>query len=183
MYRDVDVRILTIPDKDIQSVRKAFAGRTDVLPLATYSMPDEIWKLFCHGEGPLVTNWCHAVYNQAGVPVEYMRSKFRVELHAFKRTGLECGKYIYVHDDPERNRSIQVTSDLPVFRVSEWLDRLTNIFDYCLIIENAAEVHCMHSSHAWLVELMGLGRRETNINCPNHSVRMVFTEDRWTFKK
>ena len=193
MYRDVDVGIVTVPDKTAQTVRECL-GSGDVLPLATYAIPENLWKFLCHGEGPLVTNWCHAVYNQAGVPIEYMRSRFRVdrdpirELRAFKLTCLERGQYVYVHDDPERDRKIPVTGGLPVFRVSEWYTRLTNLFDYCLIIENAAEVHCMHSSHSWLVELLGLGRKETNffynLECPHpyHSVKTVFTDDRWTFK-
>ena len=193
MYRDVDVGIITVPDKTAQSVFKSVAGR-DVLALATYSIDERLWKFLCHGEGPLVTNWCHAVYNQAGVPIEYMRSKFFVkrepirELRAFKLAGLEPGKYVYVHDDPERDRTIKSTSDLPIFRVSEWYTRLNNIFDYIMIIEHAAEVHCMHSSHAWLIDLLGLGRKETNffynLGCPNpyHSVKTVFTDERWTFK-
>jgi hypothetical protein len=189
MYKDADIGIITVPDKTAQTVHR-IVGNGDVLPLATYSIPENLWKFLCHGEGPIVTNWCHAVYNQAGVPVEYMRTKFRVErdpireLRAFKLTGLERGKYIYVHDD--RDRAIKVNSDLPIFRVSEW-SNLVNLFDFCLLIENAAEIHCIHSVHAWLVDLLGLGKRETNffynIKCqhPYHSVKTVFTDDRWTF--
>ena len=188
MYRDADIGIITVPDKTAQTVHRVLGGG-DVLPLATYAIPENLWKFLCHGEGPLVTNWCHAVYNQAGVPVEYMRSKFHVErdhireLRAFKLTGLERGKYIYVHDD---HRAINMTSDLPIFRVSEW-SAFVNLFDFCLIIENAAEIHCIHSVHAWLVNLMKFGKRETNffynINCqhPEQSVRTVFTDDHWTF--
>lgn len=193
MYKDADVGIITVPDKSPQTVFKTVAGR-DVLALATYALDERLWKFLCHGEGPLVTNWCHTVYNQACVPIEYMRSKFHVErdpireLRVFKLVGFEPGQYLYVHDDPERNRNIHVTSNLPVFRVSEWYTRVNNIFDYIMLIENAAEVHCMHSSHAWLIELMNLGRKETNffynLGCPNpyESVQTVFTEDRWTFK-
>jgi len=193
MYRDADIRIITVPDKSPQTVFRAVAGG-DVLPLATYAVDERVWKYLCHGEGPILTNWCHAVYNQAAVPIEYMRSRFHVERDAtrermaFNRTGLEPGKYVYIHDDPERDRTIQVDTDLPVFRVSEWYQKITNIFDYCMIVEHAAEVHCMHSSHSWLIELLGLGRKETNflynLRCPhpNQSVHTVFTDDRWTFK-
>ena len=53
--------------------------------------------------------------------------------------------YIFIHDDPNRgyvvNRSL-IESNLKVITPI----KTENIFDYCTILENAKQVHCMDSS-------------------------------------
>jgi hypothetical protein len=68
-----------------------------------------------------------------------------------------------------------------------------NVFDYLGVLENAKEIHCINSSWAWVVELFKIGSNKTNFfNCslansasfqPPSTVKMVFTDSRWTFKE
>lgn len=67
------------------------------------------------------------------------------------------GPYLFLHDDPGRGYVIdrrRVTPDLPIIRP---LPGLTpNIFDYALVMERAAEIHCMDSSFRHVADTLGL---------------------------
>lgn len=202
MYRDIDnVKVLVTPTKQPQDIFEVYKSTGyDLMPLATYRIDEEMWKLLCHHDNesklwslnPLMTNWCEAVYNQAGVNIKYMRSDFKVvrdkerEEKLMKTYDLEPGKYIFVHDSDGRRLTIE--SDLKVFNADSTWNDFPNIFDYITVIENAKEVHCIHSSYAWMIEMLGVGSPEKNffynIKCqhPYHSVKCVFSDDIWTFK-
>lgn len=205
MYRDNPrVKVVSVSDTSPKSVFEAAqATGYSILPLATYSLDPEFWKLVCHNNGdskmgnvnPRITNWCHSVYNQAGVNIDYMRSKFKVERDEqreqefFDKLGLVKGEYVYVHDDPSRGRDLEKFLKYSnVFNPNDYYSEYPNIFDYIKVIENAKEVHVMHSSHAWLIELLRLGDPSKNffynINSvnPYDSVKCVFTDSIWTFK-
>lgn len=98
------------------------------------------------------------VYKKLGVPLEKKWGSFFVEKdrareEAFsKKTGL-LGPYQFVHDDSrfplDRAR---ISQTLPIFEPI--IDLTNNIFDYCTLIEKAAEIHVVDSSFINLVDLL-----------------------------
>ncbi len=203
MYRDNDrIKMIPLSDTSPKVVHEtALSTGYDILPLATYLLDAEVWKLMCHNDGdsqmgpvnPRITNWCHAVYNQAGVNIDYMRSKFRVdrdlerEESVMKKFGLVPGEYVFVHDN--KSRKLNLNFSLPVFNPDDHYNEVPNIFDYVTIINNAKEVHCIHSCYAWLIELLRLGDPSRNFfynmkhQHPDDSVRCVFSDVLWNFKE
>jgi hypothetical protein len=169
----------------------------DILPLATYGMQDNVWKGVAHGSNPLAT-WAHIPYFQAKVNPEYMKTKFYVkrdperEQALMDRHGLTGKEYIFVHNEPDRHSLHVVQSKYPIFN-PDTKESPFNVFDYLGVLENAKEIHCINSSWAWVVELFKIGSNKTNfLNCtlanstsfqPASTVKMVFTDDRWTFKE
>lgn len=202
MYRDIPrVKVLVIDDTSPKSIFEAAQSTGyEVLPLATYSLDVEFWKLMCHNNGdskmgpvnPRITNWCHAVYNQAGVNIDYMRSKFKVdrdlerERAVMDKFGLVPGEYIFVHDG--KDRKLNLNTNVKIFNADDHYKEVPNIFDYITIIENAKEVHCVHSCYNWLIELLRIGNPSKNffynIRCinPYDSVKAVFSDTIWSFK-
>ena len=181
MYRDISkkVDIILVPTTSPQVVWNevnnkamayAMAGlKTEIKPLATYCLTDDEWAARTQKEGQ--SNWSKLVYDQAGLSHSVMRDKFKVVRDPSRELVLEEKEYIFVHDDPERDRVIPIEKDIHVFkphskvtnRSEEFFEcNVKNIFDYTGIIENAKEIHCMNSSYNWMVELMKLGKKETN---------------------
>lgn len=104
------------------------------------------------------------IYAQAGVPHQIRWSDFNYarnimrEKQLFAELGCERGQYIFVHDDPKRNLSIDaklLPKNLSVIRPKTGLKGFS-FFDYIYIIENAAEVHCIESSFAALIEQLDI---------------------------
>jgi hypothetical protein len=102
-------------------------------------------------------------YRQAGVPFEERWTSFRFcrdkkrETELADSYGFAPKKYIFVHEDPARGYLIdrsRIESPLPV--VSPRTNPPARFFDYAGILENAAEIHCIESSFAALIEGMGL---------------------------
>lgn len=95
-------------------------------------------------------------YLQFNVPFDYRWSKFKVnrnlesEHNLFNQMNLVENQYIFLHDRPPWliNKS-HLSTDLPIISPS-W--DVNNIFDYCYIIENANEIHCIDSSFKNLVD-------------------------------
>jgi len=187
MYRDIadKVDIVLVDTTNPREVWSQVKG--DVIPLATYGMHDENWKFMTQGQGNLMSNWAHGVYIQAGVNPRYMYTKFKVIRDESRELKPEHEKYIFIHDDAERKQTIDVDTDLPVYRPE--IEKTPNIFDYITLIENAEQFHGMNSSYSWMVELMKLGNPNKNffhINIAHtyyapRSVKTVFSDDIWTF--
>ena len=203
-HHDVIVYSLKPEEESIQSIMELLKHenvRDNGIFLATYKIPDQIWlQMLSDPTYGTMTNWAYGVYMQAGVNPYYMRSKFHVERDLereeklFNHYGLTEGEYIFVHDNPgsdlkDGTRKVDVKSDLKIFNPNDTYKEFPNIFDYATIIENAKEVHCMHSCYVWLIDLLNLGRKETNflhINVahtyyPTHAIKTTFNEDLWTF--
>ena len=168
----------------------------EIIPLSTYGLDDHTWADLTQTEGK--SNWSAVVYHQAHVPLEYMRSKFKLVRDKSRELLPPDTPYIFVHDDPERGRTIDVETEYDIFKPHSKVTNLKeeyfesnvpNIFDYISIIENAKEVHCMNSSYNWFIELMQLGKKETNFfhTTVAHKyyspsiVKQVFSDDVWTF--
>jgi len=216
MYRDISEKVKVIPLEttsvsEIQEKIRTYKNAT-VIPLATYGMDDASWSAYTK-----MTNWAHGVYLQAKVNPSYMYTKFKVERDRSIEIGnsKECDwpaelwekvdedmaivkDYIFVHDDPERDRYIHVKSDLHIYKPhSKLIDKKQelfqcehpNIFAYVSLIERAKEVHCMNSSYNWMIELMKLGDKTKNnfhVNVAHtyytpDIVKTVFSDSMWTF--
>jgi len=208
MYRDLGDQIdfifvdTTNPQHVWQKVQKVMDYHSKneygsrIIPLSTYGMDDNTWAQWTQTEGR--SNWSEVVYNQAGIPHEYMRTKFKLIREPERELKPPEKPYIFVHDDPERGRVINVDTEFDVFKPHSKVTNLKeeyfesnvpNIFDYISIIENAKEVHCMNSSYNWFIELMKLGKKETNFfhTTVAHKyykpsiVKQVFSDEVWTF--
>ena len=66
--------------------------------------------------------------------------------------------YIFLHEDVNRNyiidRNYIINKDLRIISPIEGLT--DNIFDYCYLLENAKEVHCIDSSFRLLADSINL---------------------------
>lgn len=198
MYRDIQdkVEIILVDDTNPSTVWSQVKGT--VIPLATYGMDDQSWAFMTQGQGSVMSNWAHGVYIQAGVNPKYMYSKFKVIRDPSKEFTIDEKKYIFVHDDPERDRVIHVDTDKFIYKPdSKVVDRRQeffkcerpNIFEYISVIENADEVHCMNSSYNWMIELMKIGTPKKNFFHLDiahkyygpRTVKTVFSDEVWTF--
>ena len=198
MYRDISdkVELILLDTIDPQEIRKHCKG--DVLPLCTYGMDDHSWNFMTQGPGSIMSNWAHGVYIQAGINPKYMYSKFKVIRDKTKEFTIDKDSYIFVHDDPERDRCINIETDKYVYKPhSKLIDKnmeffqceRPNIFEYLTVIENADEVHCMNSSYNWMIDLMNIGDNSKNFfhtyaahpYYTPRTVKTVFNDDVWTF--
>lgn len=101
-------------------------------------------------------------YAQLGLPYDLRWSGQRIdrdpgrEQALFERLVPGGGPYVFLHDDRSRGYLIdrrRVRTDLPV--VVPPPAATDNIFDYGLVLERAAEIHCMDSSFRHLVDSLG----------------------------
>jgi len=76
------------------------------------------------------------------------------EKRLFKYYNLKEYEYVFLHDDKERNFVINLDyitkNNLKIVRPIKGLT--DNIFDYCYLLENAFEIHCMDSSFKNLID-------------------------------
>lgn len=72
------------------------------------------------------------------------------EKKLFSKLNLEAKEYIFVHDDSSRNLIIDEKYFLNRTVIRPF--KTNNIFEWCYIIENAEEVHCICSSFKALVD-------------------------------
>ena len=101
-----------------------------------------------------------AFYAQAGIPFSERWDRFSLgrdrdaERALFETFHVREGQYVFVHDDAARNyvlnRKYVVNNNLQI--VSFARGSTQNIFDYCYLIENATEIHCMDSSFKQLAD-------------------------------
>ena len=100
------------------------------------------------------------LYALAGVPFEKKWSSFFVARdttreNAFFSRVVPAQPYQFVHDDTIYGGSMstaKLNSSLPVVRAEK--DLTDNIFDYCAVIERAAEIHVVDSVFMYLVDCL-----------------------------
>ncbi len=107
-----------------------------------------------------------AFYSQFNLPIETKWKKFYVnrdlnkENKLFQSLNIEKGKYIFLHEDTSRNfkinRDLIQDKSLPIIEPHQ----TSNIFDWCTIIENAAEIHCICSSFKNLADSLDLNNNK-----------------------
>ena len=98
------------------------------------------------------------VYARFDIPIEKKRESFFVERdlereEALFRKAELPSSYIFIHDyAPYLIDQMRIQSTLPAFRPDK---RFTdNVFDYCTVIERAAELHVIDSSFMNLIECL-----------------------------
>lgn len=108
-------------------------------------------------------------YFQHNIDIENKWNKFKAvrnkdrELDFFNKFNIK-EDYIFVHDDnedthpehrgPKKIDDSLLPSNIRIIRVTPNITN--NIFDYCLLIENAKEVHCIESCFAYMTDLLNL---------------------------
>lgn len=104
-------------------------------------------------EGEGFVQW---FYRQLDVPYEKRWNSCPIGLVASRfprKRRVPAGKYIFLHDDPSRGQVIdrsRLPKGVPVY--SPTVPFTDSILQDVGLIENAAEVHCLHSSYYWLTE-------------------------------
>jgi hypothetical protein len=154
LFRDIDVTIVPV-DGDQDAWGKSLQEK-NLVRTGIFSGPE--WNV--------TKPWCDSFYVNAGLNPSALRDEFfalrsrdREEAFYRKVVGhLGTDKYVVVHDDPSRFKSITVPSDSPIVRIGRGLFPIESntIFDYCALIERAKEYHGFDSSFAWLIELLQL---------------------------
>jgi hypothetical protein len=79
----------------------------------------------------------------------YLRRNETAERTTLQKLNPTGQKYIFVHDDPNRNMHIS-SPDSPYAVIRN--DPSVDLFDMCALLENAEEIHCMESSFKCLIE-------------------------------
>ena len=200
MYRDLGARVKIVrlekDDREMLSYVQSHpieCGK--VLALGAHGMSGQQFQLLIHNP---YTSWLCVFYLQAGLNPNTMYRKFKVDRDHSKELPAPNEPYVFVHDDAQRGRVIEVDTTLKVVRpkISNFIgngafeDDGFNIFDYMTIIENAQERHMMNSSYSWLVELFNIGDKGSNffhMNVGAHDywspeqTKTFYTDDLWTF--
>ena len=197
MYRDIAdwVTVIPLETGTLDEMKQHTQG--EEICLGVYSMDSETFSHLTCGPGSTVLNWASMFYIQAGLHPYTMYSKFYV----LREKALEIvppeEPYIFIHDDKERGRHIDVKTSLHIYRPQSavktdgtYVCDHPNIFDYIGVMEHAYERHHMNSSYQWLVEFMSIGSRLTNffhLNVgahdffPNKNTKTMFRDELWTF--
>jgi hypothetical protein len=98
-------------------------------------------------------------YKQFSVDFEKRWTDFYVErdnereLNLFNSYNIKENEYILIQEDKDRKQLIdrnRIKSNLKVIEIEK--DITDNIFDYCYLIEQAAEIHCIESSFLFLID-------------------------------
>lgn len=102
-------------------------------------------------------DFIESFFRQAGLDWRRRYTDFHVERDAgreeacYQRLVGGTPRYIFLHDDPSRGFTIdprRIGTSLPVVRP----EGASTIFDYAAVVERAAEIHCIDSAFANLVE-------------------------------
>lgn len=198
MYKDIadKLRIISLEgNPTTDDMLKHAEGK--ILPLGVHSIDHNTFSNIIIGPYSKYMNWVCLLYIQAGLHPNTMYKKFKVVRDKSRELKPPDKPYIFIHDDAQRGRDIKVETDKEIYRPavskvnpdgSFQFDNF-NIFDYLTIIENASERHMMNSSYNWLIEIMGIGDKNTNffhLNVgahdyfPEHNTRTTCTADLWT---
>ena len=85
----------------------------------------------------------------------YVDREWEMEMALFDKFEVKEGKYIFLHESPgigvnDNTIDRSKLPDLPIVQADIKLTR--NIFDYCYLLEHAAEIHCIESSFLFLID-------------------------------
>jgi hypothetical protein len=132
-------------------------------------------------------NFDQAFYKAANLDFEKRFTDFKLnrdkkrELDLFNKLNLKPGKYIFLHDDKTRNFNINRNhiqdKSLPVVFPDHNLTN--NIFDFCHIIENAAELHVIDSSFKNLCENLDIKTKKLFYHCNYIPRNVTISKKNW----
>lgn len=148
MYRDIDMILITVKNDN---------------EVIEYLKNNKITSIIKIGFDKLITKdvrFDQAFYRDLDIDFKLRWDKFIVkrdydkEDNLYNKYKLEEKNYIFIHDDKTRNYSIneKYISNKKIKIVRPIIGLTNNIFDYCKILENAAEIHCMDSSFKLLAD-------------------------------
>jgi len=88
----------------------------------------------------------------------YVERDMSREKELFKTFGIIENNYVLIHDDTNRtfeiDNEVVVNKDIPIIRPNRTLTN--NIFDYCYLIENAKELHCIDSTFKLIADSINI---------------------------
>jgi len=106
------------------------------------------------------TTFGKSCYKQFNIDFEKRWSDFYVERDLkrekefFSEFNVKEGEYIFLHEGGSANENFidrsKITLDLKIIEPQKYLTN--NIFDYCYLIENAAEIHVIESAFFFLID-------------------------------
>lgn len=91
-------------------------------------------------------------YEQAGVEFEEKWDSFYVQRDLSREFPPPAHEYSFIHMDEKRNYVFNVDSSLPYEKVNPIATK--NIWDFCSLIENATEIHCIESTFMFIADLI-----------------------------
>lgn len=148
MFKDLD-NLKIIPFEDIQ-VRQFM----EISPDNNYVIAghDEFWKILKNPGNTLKID--EIFYKLAEVPIKNKWDKFyierapEIEKEVLKYHGIKDGdEFIFLHDDSER----KIKKNIPAKKIIKPSMNFS-LFDYMLLIEKAAEIHCINSAFFCLID-------------------------------
>jgi hypothetical protein len=150
MFRDhPNIRVLAVADN---REARSFLRRHVYLPVETIG-----FEFLSQNQGDFATDF----YRQANIDYSHRWGDFHVmrdrarEEALFRRLVPDAAPYVFVHDDPSRGLRIDralIRRDLPIVFPTRGIT--DNIFDYCTLLEQAQEIHCMDSSFRHLTDCL-----------------------------
>ena len=88
----------------------------------------------------------------------YVQRDINGENNLFNTFGVTENNYVLIHDDINRTYEIDdnevVNKNIPIIRPNRTLTN--NIFDYCYLIENAKELHCIDSTFKLIADSINI---------------------------
>ncbi len=123
-------------------------------------------------------------YKQFNIPFEYRYKKsfwlrnFKKEKKLYTNLVGKNKNFIFVHDDPSRGFKID-TSKFNKKNLIIKNDYKYSIFDYCMILENAKELHLMESSFRQIVETLNIKSKKLYLykgRGGDHSINLYNTK-------
>jgi hypothetical protein len=161
MFRDLpNIKFITIDDREWSAQFKVVNSYRQLNPTFDYI------KIGHEYLDHTNLSFDEAFYTQANIPFEKRWSNFYVlrdpiaEKKLFDHYNVKENEYIFIHEDIDRNLKMdysKIRTDLPFAKVEKNLTK--NIFDYCYLIENAKEVHCIDSSFLFLVDSLNINAK------------------------
>ena len=116
-------------------------------------------------------DWDVSFYDCLGIAFDHRWDSFVIQREREAEQGLcqrlnpDGADYALIHNESSQGvYPLRIDTELPRIRVSR--DQTNNLFDYCKLIEGAAEIHCIDSSFVHLVESIG-----TRAACFFHQAR------------
>lgn len=157
MYRDL-VNVTPVPVRTFHDVGQYLAVLECPLVKAGF-------------EKARTPDWDVSFYDSVGIPIScrwdsfYVQRDERSEKQLIEKLNPAGKPYILVHNESSTGRyELQIGSELQRIHIEK--EQTRNLFDYCRLIENADEIHCIDSSFVHLVESIG-----TTANCHFHAVK------------
>lgn len=84
----------------------------------------------------------------------YVERDLQREKDLFAKYNIKENEYVFIHEDPDRNQIVNrkyiENKELKTIVAEKHIT--SNIFDYCYLLENAAEIHVIESSFLFLAD-------------------------------